>query len=126
VVDFEWQWTGNMPPDFGFEVRVWKEGSAPAGVHNSLIDNKNGVIKNIGGNKYRLGVDITDAPSVQGHSGIYFWTVALVRINPTYEDLEQQAQAVRFHYSASRPGSGGDDGGGGEGSGSSGGGVGIE
>jgi tetratricopeptide (TPR) repeat protein len=129
VVNFEWQWTGNMPPDFGFEVRVWKEGNAPAGVHNSVLDNKNGVIKSIGGNRYRLGVDITDAPGVQGYSGIYLWTVALVRINPTYEDLEQQAKVARFHYSASRPGSGGDEGGDDGGGGSSsggGGGVGIE
>ena len=119
-----------MPPDFGFEVRVWQEGSTPAGVHNSVLDNKNGAIKNIGDNRYRLSVDITDAPSVQGHSGIYLWTVALVRIDPTYEDLEQQAEAARFNYSASRPGSGDDDGsgdgGGGSSSGGGGGGVGIE
>ena len=126
IINFEWQWAGNIPPDYGFEVRVWKEGQAPAGVHNAVLDNQNGAIKNLGNNKYSLSVDIKDAPSVQNQSGIYFWSVALVRISPAYADLGQQANPTQFRFAApGSPSKGGSDSGGGS-SGGGGGGVVIQ
>jgi hypothetical protein len=121
IIDFEWQWQGIIPPEYGFEIRVWREGNIPTGVHNSVLDNQNGIIKNVGGDTYQLSVDIKDAAGVQGQSGTYFWTVALVQISPAYQDLGQQAEPISFRYAApGRPGGGGDGGG------SSGGGVGVE
>jgi tetratricopeptide (TPR) repeat protein len=117
---FEWRFVGSLPPGYGFEVRVWREGEPPAGVHNAVMDNRNGNVKNIGGDQYRLSVDIREAAGVRGRSGIYLWTVALVQVNPGYVDLGQQADPARLRFEAG--GTGGDDDNGGGG----GGGVGID
>jgi tetratricopeptide (TPR) repeat protein len=120
--DFEWEWTGTLAPGLGFEVRVWREGEFPSGVHDAVLDNQNGNIKNIGGSKYHFSTDIREAPSVQGRTGEYLWTVALVQISPEYKDLGQQAEPARLRFEA---GGGGGDGGGDSGGGG-GGGVGID
>ncbi|MBI1881889.1 MAG: serine/threonine protein kinase [Chloroflexi bacterium] len=99
--EFEWQWTGQeLPPEFGFEVRVWREGEPPAGAHNAVLDNQQGHIERIGENKYRLNIDIQDAYSVRRRTGQYFWTVALVRISPNYADLGQQAEPSYLRFEA--------------------------
>jgi hypothetical protein len=121
--EFRWQWSGALPPEFGFEVRVWREGAQPSGVHNAELDNQNGNIKNLGNNTYELDTDIKDAFGVKNQSGEYLWTVALVRISPTYTDLGFQAPPARLRFAA--PGrADGDSSGGGSGGG--GGGVGID
>ncbi|MCP4361188.1 MAG: hypothetical protein GY796_24535 [Chloroflexi bacterium] len=96
-----------MPPEFGFEVRVWREGEFPAGVHNAEEDNQNGRIERIGENRYRLNVNVHDAAGVKDRRGEYWWTVALVQISPTYADLGQQAEPARFRFEPG--GSGGDE-----------------
>lgn len=98
--DFEWSWTGAVPAGVGFEVRVWREGEPPAGVHNAVLDNQNGHIQNIGENEYRLSVDIKEAAGVRGRSGEYLWTVALVQISPNYADLGQQAPPAPLRFEA--------------------------
>ena len=84
-----------------------------------MLDNQNGNIKRVG-DRYRLDANIKDAAGVQGQSGVYLWTVALVQISPNFADLGQEAEPASMRFEAGRPGdgSGGDDGGGG--------GVGIE
>jgi tetratricopeptide (TPR) repeat protein len=114
---FEWAWSGPVPPGTGFEVRVWREGEPPAGVHNAVLDNQNGNIKHEGGNRYSLSTDIREAAGVQARSGIYLWTVALVQISPEYADLGRQADPAHLRFEGGSPG--GDDSGGG-------GGVGID
>jgi tetratricopeptide (TPR) repeat protein len=116
---FQWQWSGSLPADYGFEVRMWKEGAPPAGVHNAVLDNQNGNVKSLGNNIYQLQTDIKDAAGVKGNSGLYQWTVALVKISPKYRDLGIQAPPAQIRFAA--PGASGGSGGGG-----SGGGVGIE
>jgi tetratricopeptide (TPR) repeat protein len=111
--DFEWEWTGPLPPDTGFEVRVWREGEFPAGVHNAVLDNQNGTVTTLDDNRYGLKADIIDAFGVRGRSGIYLWTVALVKISPEYADLGQQAEPARLRLDV--PGTGGDGGDGGGG-----------
>jgi hypothetical protein len=110
--DFEWRWSGTLPPDAGFEVRVWKEGQPQAGVHNAVLDNTHGNITQ-DGDTYRLHTDISQAFNVQGHSDVYWWTVALVRISPSYADLGQQAPPGQLRFEGSSPDDGGGDGGGG-------------
>jgi hypothetical protein len=116
---FEWQWSGPFSPEYGFEVRVWRDGQLPAGVHNAVLDNQNGTVKSLGDNKYALDVNIKDAAGILGNSGEYLWTVALVRISPKYRDLAQQAPPGRLLFAAP-----GGSGGGGKGDGGSG--VGID
>ncbi len=85
-----------MPPGFGFEVRVWREGEPQAGAHDALLDNQSGNIQNIDGQKYRLNTNIEEAAGVGGRSGIYLWTVALVQVSPSYADLGQQAEPAQL------------------------------
>ncbi len=115
--EFEWRWNSPLGADQGFEVRVWREGEPPAGVHNAVEDNKNGKVVALGNNTYRLTVDIRDAPGVQGRSGEYLWTVVLVQISPDYKDLGKQATPGRLRFEAGG-GGGSDEGGGGDNGGS--------
>ena len=110
--DFEWEWGGPVPPDFGFEVRVWREDEPPAGVHDAVLDNQQGRIEQIGENRYRLSTNIRQAFGVQGRTGEYLWTVALVQISPQYADLGQQAEPahLRFEAGGGSSSSGGDNG----------------
>ncbi len=96
--EFEWEWTGDVPQGFGFEVRVWREGESPTGVHNAVLDNQNGNIKQFEGDRYRLKSDIAEAPGVQGQSGIYLWSVAMVQISPNYADIGMQADPARLRF----------------------------
>jgi len=90
-----WEWQGVVPPDFGFEVRIWREGEPPAGVHAAVLDNREGRVEKIGENRYRLRVDIRQAAGVQERTGEYLWSVALVQISPTYADPGMQAEPAR-------------------------------
>ncbi len=117
--EFEWAWSSPVPPEYGFEIRVWREGEPLAGAHNAVLDNQQGLIEEIGENRYRLNLDITDAAGVRGRSGEYLWAVALVQISPDYADLGQQASPVRFRFEAPGGGSSSGD----SSSGSSGGGI---
>jgi serine/threonine-protein kinase len=119
--DFEWIWEGPVPPNSGFEVRVWREGELPVGAHDAVLDNQQGRIKQIGENKYRVRLDIRAAYGVRGRTSQYLWTVALVQISPNYADLGQQAVPARFRFEA-----GGESKSGGGGGESGGGGVGID
>ena len=115
LTDFEWTWSGPVPPQFGFEVRIWREGEPPTGVHNSILDNKEGRVEQLGDNKYRLIADITETPGVNKRPGEYRWTVLLVQIDPTYDDSQgQQAQpaCVRFEAGGRSGGDGGSGSGG--------------
>lgn len=118
LTEFEWQWNGPLPENQGFEVRVWRTGEPPAGVHNAVLDNKNDAIQAIDHNSYRLTVDIADTPGVRRRRGEYNWTVALVQIEPEYKDLGLQASAGQLRFEpggsgASSSGGGGEGGGGG-------------
>jgi hypothetical protein len=109
--DFEWEWTGDVPPGYGFEVRVWQEGEPSAGIHNAVEDNQNGRIIRVDENRYRLSVDIKNTAGVRNRTGEYLWTVALVQISPNYADLGQQAAPARLRFEAGGGGGGKDTGG---------------
>ncbi|MCB0193386.1 MAG: protein kinase [Anaerolineae bacterium] len=116
--NFEWEWGGSVPPDHGFEVRVWREGEPPAGAHDAVLDNQQGRVQKIGENRYRLALDISQAAGVRGRTSSYFWTVALVQIAPAYADIGQQAEpaVLRFEAGGGSSSGGGNDGGGSGGS----------
>lgn len=116
LTEFEWVWTGSLAENQGFEVRVWRDGEPPAGVHNAVLDNQNGVVQALGNNRYRLIADIANTPGVQNKSGDYNWTVMLVQITPEYRDLSLVAEPPgRLRYQAPGSGSSGNDSNGGVG-----------
>ncbi len=89
--NFVWRWDQPLPEGMGFEVRVWKPGEPPLGIHNSVLDNQNGRIQKLSDNIYRLNIDISRAAGVRLRSGGYLWTVYLVQISPTYAETGIQA-----------------------------------
>jgi serine/threonine-protein kinase len=115
LTEFEWQWGGQLEAGQGFEVRVWQEGEPPAGAHDAVLDNKNGLVQALGNNRYRLVINIKDAFGVKGRSGEYLWTVVLVQISPDYRDLGIQSPPLRLRFEAGGGGGGGKDSGGGGG-----------
>ena len=98
---FVWGWVGDLiPPTYSFEVRAWWPGSPPLGVHDSVLDARTGQIERLGPNRFRLNIsNIRFAEPIKGQSGIYFWTVLLVRVAPEYTDFAiQSAEPGRFRY----------------------------
>jgi serine/threonine protein kinase/uncharacterized protein YraI len=115
MTEFEWQWGGPLEPGQGFEVRVWREGEPPAGAHDAVLDNRNGLVQALGNNTYRLSVNIKDAFGVKGRTGEYLWTVVLVQVSPEYKDLGIQAPPARMRFEAGGGKDSGGDGGSGGG-----------
>ncbi|MFN8457360.1 MAG: protein kinase [Anaerolineae bacterium] len=115
--EFEWQWNGQLQEGQGFEVRVWREGEPPSGVHNAVEDNQKGNIMAVGNNTYHLSVNIKEAYGVKGRSGEYWWTVVVIQFQPEYKDLGIQAPPARLRFEAGGGGGGGGKGGGGGGGG---------
>ncbi len=97
---FIWEWLGDpLPPEYGFEVRVWLTGEPQAGVHDAVLDRREDRIEFLGSNRYQLKVgNIRYAQGVLGREGIYNWTVAVVRVSPAYADFGLQAVPARFLY----------------------------
>jgi hypothetical protein len=74
-------------------------GEPQAGVHDAVLDHREGRIEAIGRNRYRLKVsDIRYARGVLGRAGIYNWTVAIVQVDPNYAEFGLQAVPARFPY----------------------------
>lgn len=97
--EFEWIWTGDsLPPELGFEVRIWRSGEQMVGAHDAVNDNRSNLIQDLGNNRYRLRMDISNSAGVRGYRGEYFWTVAIVRIEPEYQDLGLTAPPARFRF----------------------------
>jgi hypothetical protein len=90
-------------------VRVWRDGEPPQGIHDAVLDNKEGRVEALGNNTYRLVADISNTPAVLGRAGEYNWTVNLVQIKPEYKDLGIQAPLGRLRFEP--PGGGGSGGG---------------
>lgn len=100
-VSFRWGFSGEMPAGCGFEVRMWREGQPPAGVHDAVRDNLDGVIKLERQNEYRLDIPfIHNLPSVDGQPSFYQWTVAIVQISPAYQDFGREAPPARIFVNA--------------------------
>jgi hypothetical protein len=100
LTDFEWEWIGEpIPAIYGFEVYAWLEGEYQAGVHDAVLDHREGNIERIGDHRYNLRVtNIRYAKGVLGREGNYWWTVALVRVSPDYAPVGLQAPPLRFRY----------------------------
>jgi hypothetical protein len=100
-VSFRWGFSGELPAECGFEVRMWREGQIPTGVHDAVRDNLDGLIKLERQNEYRLDIPfVHNLPSVDGQPGFYEWTVAIVQITPTYQDFGREAPPARIFVNA--------------------------
>jgi hypothetical protein len=96
-VDFVWQWTGTpLPKEQTFEVRLWRKGERiHYGAHDALAGRE--LIRQIG-NTYALRLDPNGAHSVMQHgAGDYEWTVAIVAVEPTYQEMHIEAAPFAVH-----------------------------
>lgn len=81
---FEWQWDGQLPPEWGFEILVWQDNESHYGAFNATEISEVEPSNNV----YSFSGKLTDAYSVSLHqSSIYNWAVAIVQLEPTYEPL---------------------------------------
>ncbi|MDM8518512.1 protein phosphatase 2C domain-containing protein [Anaerolineales bacterium HSG6] len=83
-IEFRWQLnkTCNLPPNLGFEIRIWQENHPPTGVLDAMqqqgeITCHDGVLS------YTVG-DFQSNPA-SAPAGKFWWDVVVVQIRPTYD-----------------------------------------
>ncbi len=85
---FVWDWAGQLAPGQAFEVRIWREGNDHPGAAEPTTASE-------------LRINVDDAAGVratQQAAGDYWWTVAVVRVSPTYVKIGNEAPPRRFKY----------------------------
>lgn len=83
TIQFVWRLgdSCNVPPDMGFELRVWREGRNPEGAMDA-VSQQGDVLCVDGVYSYTVG-DLQSAPGVNGATeGTFLWDVRLLRIDP--------------------------------------------
>jgi hypothetical protein len=86
-LQFEWEWAGTLAGGHGFDVQVWKEGEAPAGIaHPSFV-------VATGDGHYVL--KLPSIPQSKGND--YHWTVRIVQID-TGREVGPSAVPNTFRY----------------------------
>ena len=96
-VEFAWEWAGQpLGENQAFELRLWPRGASPDQFYHygaaALVRTT------------RLTIDITSAPGLRtaggpwrdGNIGSYWWTVAVVQMQP-YERIGQEAKPRAFN-----------------------------
>jgi hypothetical protein len=97
--EFVWRYDGSLAEDQGFEVRVWREGEPPLGVHDTIADNLSGKIVPESDGSYHLVIDITSTPPVAGRAGEYWWSVYLIQLPPdSYRLLGPRSEPGTFEF----------------------------
>jgi hypothetical protein len=94
IVDFVWEWTGGpLAPYQAFEVRLWHTSDAVHyGAHDAALSRT--LVRQVG-DVYTLRLDLQGAHSVmQRGRGDFFWSVAIVSIEPAYQDLQLESEAA--------------------------------
>lgn len=89
---FTWQWDGTLADNHGFELQIWLASEEQSfGAYDARETLRDAVRHDNG--RYSLTFDLTAAHSVKlnGNSRDYLWTVAIVQIEPSYQDLGYKA-----------------------------------
>ena len=109
LVTFVWRWDAPLMDNFGFEVRLWQDRAESLGIHSSIDDNKNGVIKKQDNNEYSLTIEniASTEPVKRSGSGVYNWTVLLIQLDPYDPNLGIEAASGQVRIGV--PGSGNSD-----------------
>jgi len=94
-IEVRWRCDGPMPPDQGFEVKLWLPGESPVGAHNAVND----VSKiRFDGRTYSLTIPIRNVAGYRGVNKDYLIAVSLVKISPQYEDTGVMSVPVLIRY----------------------------
>jgi len=107
-VVFEWQWPGQLPDNYTFEVRIWL-GDQP---HDGAYDVKNTLLQKKG-DIYSVSFKPEGANSVQknGSRDNYQWAVGVIQQKPyqRIEGLESKSQQIIISIPGSESSGDGDD-----------------
>ncbi len=89
LTTFKWNWPGQLPENFGFEINVWLAGTERQGAYGAtMMKTDKGFVA--GGNgDYSFSFDLGGAQSVMDHgtSPNYLWSVGIVQLSPEYKWL---------------------------------------
>ncbi len=91
TADFVWQWTGApLSAQQAFEIRLWRAGDpVHYGAHDAALSRA--LVRQVG-DIYTLRLNLQGAHSVMQHgTGDFFWSVAIVNVEPSYQDLHLEA-----------------------------------
>ncbi len=107
AIKFVWKWPGELTDDLSFEIRLWQLGSKPEGIHNALLLKQETTFQALEGDRYSVTLTLSGAKGLKGTSSDYFWSVGLVRTDPSYEwlDLESDPRNISLIVPKDRAGS---------------------
>jgi serine/threonine protein phosphatase PrpC len=95
-IPFVWQWPGELPADYSFEIQVWQQGAEPTGAHDAGLLRQDSSFQHFADDSYTVALALAGAEGVTETGADYFWTVGLVRTRPAYEWLGVAAPPRRF------------------------------
>lgn len=106
---FEWQWDGELRQGQGFSILVWQGDEEHFGAFDALeVTSKK---KKLSDNSYQFFGKLEGAHSVKLHqSGDYWWSVAIVQLNPYKIEQESSPRKLNITVGAGGDGNGGDGG----------------
>lgn len=92
-VRFAWQWPGELPEKFGFEIRIWLEGEDPIGAYDVRELKR---LLNVPGEDHQYSVTLKlDGAGVTATDNNYRWSVGIVEIEP-YQWLNIESEPRRI------------------------------
>ncbi len=101
-IDFIWKWRGEpLAQNQAFEIRLWREGDP---FHYGAHDARDSVntVRQVG-DVYTVRLSLDGVYGVNLHGeGDYLWTVAIVSLEPTYQDLNVEARPYRLRVNLAK------------------------
>ena len=108
-IEFRWEFGNDcqLLPDTGFELRIWRDGTAPAGAMDA-VNQQSDIQCNKGTYSFTVG-DFQSVPG-GGASGNFMWDVILVEIAPYNPTSLAKTTPVNFALGGTGGGDGGSSG----------------
>jgi len=90
LTTFRWRWEGELAPGWSFEIRIWQSGDPGSLGAFDALELRSLIQRSE--DEYSANIDVGAAESVRLHGGgDYFWSVAVVQVEPTYARIGPEA-----------------------------------
>ena len=87
---FVWAYTGELAPAWAFEVHLWRDGT------RDHLTAAGADTQRAGSNRWQQTIEVSQTTAVlAGGPGAYWWTVAVVQLNP-YKPIGEEAPPRRL------------------------------
>jgi hypothetical protein len=91
---FSWRWEGELAAGWSFEIRIWQSGDPGSLGAFDALELRSLIQRSR--DEYSANIDVGAAESVRLHDGgDYFWSVAVVQIEPGYARIGPEAPAFK-------------------------------